>query len=199
MGALLNDGLDTLPDRATLRHDLGLSEDGPFVYATVGGAVASEAFVETLVDGLERSGVQALITVGTRLPEAVVARLSRGRVRALPFLTDDLRAMRAADLLLWHGGHETMLKAVACGIPAVGVPFEFDQLSNVRALERTGAGLRLERDSLSPAGVASAVLWVLREPAYREAAQRLAESNREAGGSSRLVDLIEQRFVTPDR
>ena len=94
-----------------------------------------------------------------------------GRVRALPFLTDDLRAMRAADLLLWHGGHETMLKAVACGIPAVGVPFEFDQLSNVRALERTGAGLRLERDSMSPAGVARAVRGSSNRPAIAKPPQ----------------------------
>jgi UDP:flavonoid glycosyltransferase YjiC (YdhE family) len=198
VGALLNERLETLPDRATLRRELGLSEDDPFVYATVGGAVASEAFVDTLVEGLDRSGLQTLITVGTRLPEVVLARLNRGRVRALSFLTDDLRAMRAADLLLWHGGHETMLKAVACGIPAVGVPFEFDQLSNVRALERTGAGLRLERDSLSPAGVAVAVRQVLEQPGSRAAAQRLAESNRQAGGAPRLVDLIEQRFVPPD-
>jgi UDP:flavonoid glycosyltransferase YjiC (YdhE family) len=197
VGALLNDGLDTLPDRAALRRELGLFEDRPFVYATVGGAVASEAFVETLVEGLERSEVQGLITVGTRLPVSVVARFNRGRVRALSFLTDDLRAMRAADMLLWHGGHETMLKAVACGTPAVGVPFEFDQLSNVRALERTGAGLRLKRDSMSPAGVASAVRRVLDQPSYREAAQRLAKSNRQAGGAQRLVDLIAERFVIP--
>lgn len=199
VGALLNDSLESLPGRATLRRDLGLSEEGPFVYATVGGAVASSAFVETLVDGLERSGVQALITVGTRLPEGSMARLNRGWVRALPFLPDDVRAMRAADLLLWHGGHETMLKAVACGIPAVGVPFEFDQRSNVRALERTGAGLRLERDSLDPAAVASAVRRALEQAGYREAARRLGESNRQAGGAGRLVDLIAERFTPAGR
>jgi UDP:flavonoid glycosyltransferase YjiC (YdhE family) len=192
VGALLNEGLETLPDQRTLRQELDLTESEPFVYATVGGAVASAEFVEILVEGLERAGVQALITVGTRLPAAILAGLNRERVRALPFLTDDLRAMRAADLLLWHGGHETMLKAVACGIPAVGVPFEFDQLSNARALERTGAGLLLARDALSPASVADAVRRGLEQSSYRAAAQRLAQSNRQAGGAPRLVDLIAQ-------
>jgi UDP:flavonoid glycosyltransferase YjiC (YdhE family) len=47
---------------------------------------------------------------------------------------------------------------------------------------------------MNPAGVAAAVQRAIDQPSYREAAQRLGESNHQAGGAPRLVDLIVARF-----
>ncbi len=197
VGALLMEDPADLPECAQLRQELGVPETGPFVFATVGGAVAEERFVRALVDGLRRAGVAAICSVGNRLPEQVLHDLDRPPVRVVRSIPDDLRAMRVADALLWHGGHETMLKAVACGLPAVGVPLQFDQASNVAALQRTGAGLRVQprRGKLEPQRIAEAITRVISDPSFRAAAEHLAASNRRAGGASHLVDLIELLLV----
>ncbi|MPZ13131.1 MAG: hypothetical protein GEU73_01675 [Chloroflexi bacterium] len=186
------DDPSALPERGELRRALGVPDARPFVFATVGGALAREQYVRALVRGLEEAGVAAICSVGTRLGEATIGELNRPPVRVVRFLPDDLQAMRAADALIWHGGHETMLKAVACGIPAVGVPMQFDQESNVRMLERAGAGLRIAGEDGRPERIAEAVGYVLNKSRYRLAAERLAATNRQVGGAPGLMDRIER-------
>lgn len=195
VGALLNQPPQGLPPREELRRELGMSLAEPMVYATVGGAIGEERYARLLVEGVRKAGVQALMAVGRGVSADVVQRLGDERVRVTQYVAgDDLAAMAAADVILWHGGHETMLKAAACGVPAVGVPFEYDQHANVQALARTGAALRVDRRGLSAERVARGVQRVISDANYSGAAGRLAGSNRLAGGAPRVMDLVEERL-----
>jgi UDP:flavonoid glycosyltransferase YjiC (YdhE family) len=197
VGALLAQDPGELPPPAELREELGVPAEGSFVFGTVGGAVAQERYLEVLARGLEAAGVYAVLSAGSRASDAVIERLSGPRVRLVRSVPDDLRALRAADAFLWHGGHETMLAGVACARPAVGVPVQFDQDTNSRALEEIGAGVRVPKRELGPERVADAVKRVLADPSYRLTAGRLAQSSRRAGGARRVVDLLEGRVAAP--
>ncbi len=72
-----------------------------------------------------------------------------------------------------HGGHGTVMKALAHGLPLVVMPFGRDQKDNAARIEVAGAGLSLS-PSASPARIAAAIRRVLEEPGFRQAAQRLA-------------------------
>jgi UDP:flavonoid glycosyltransferase YjiC (YdhE family) len=65
-------------------------------------------------------------------------------VRAAPHR----EVLREAQLVVTHCGHGTTVKALAAGVPIVGLPMGRDQLDVAARLVHAGAGVRLDhRDS----------------------------------------------------
>lgn len=195
IGALLRVAPEALPDQKTLKREFGVGVE-PFVYASIGGAVTDPAFLQAIADGLRISGCHALLTVGGERPnglgpDELVESLSSERVRVIRFLPEAMRAIKACDVLVWHGGHETMMEAVAAGKPAIGIPFQYDQLENTHRLAEAGAALRIPREELSVKALADAIEEVLANPSYAEQARRLKRINDSLGGVRRLVDSTE--------
>ncbi len=84
-------------------------------------------------------------------------------------------ALADATLVVCHGGSGTTLGALAAGLPLVLVPMFADQFENARTIAAAGAGLIAEPD-----GLRAAIETVLTEPAYRQAAGRIADELRSA-------------------
>jgi MGT family glycosyltransferase len=78
-----------------------------------------------------------------------------------------------ATAVVCHGGHGTVMKALAHGLPVVVMPFGRDQKDNGARVEVAGAGLSISAGS-NPTRIASAIRRVLDEPGFRKAAERLA-------------------------
>ncbi|WP_163567489.1 glycosyltransferase [Fodinicola feengrottensis] len=89
---------------------------------------------------------------------------------------DDI--LRAAAVMVCHGGMGTVLGALRAGVPLVVVPQFADHPDNAARVEALGAGLRVGVDgSTAPAdpdAVRAAVVRVLADPSFRSAAQVVA-------------------------
>jgi UDP:flavonoid glycosyltransferase YjiC (YdhE family) len=89
-----------------------------------------------------------------------------------------------------HGGHGTVVRARAAGVPTVVMLQGRDQADNAARVTARGAGGVIKKDA-GPATVASAVRRVLNNPSYREAAERLGRSIRADAESGALVTELE--------
>jgi UDP:flavonoid glycosyltransferase YjiC (YdhE family) len=190
VGALPRVRPEELPSQEELKREFGVGGE-PFVYATIGGAIADQEFLHSVIDGLRRSGLRALVTAGSGFSESALNEMSDERVRVVKFLAQPMRAIKACDVMVWHGGHETMLEAVVAARPAVGVPYQYDQFDNVRLLAKAGAGLSVEKSDLSADVLAQAIRRTVEDASFASAAQRLKLINDSLGGVVRLVDSIE--------
>ncbi len=190
-GALLTRPPAALPPRGVLLQELGV-DGSPFVYATVGGAVFSVDVVREVAQGIRGAGCRGLVSGGRILSEDVSRRLSDERVQVVSFVPDDLRAIAAADVLIWHGGHQTMMEAVACGTPAVGLPFQLDQFANVASLVEFGAALSLSARDLRADRVTTDLRRVLDEPSFRDRMTVLRQVNAGYGGAGTVADAAEE-------
>ena len=85
------------------------------------------------------------------------------------------------------GVHETLYHAVPC----IALPMVGDQHGNAARLVSTGAGIRLDMNSLSPENINSAILAIQSDGRYRKEAKRMRELLLNAGGVTRAVDLLE--------
>ena len=77
-----------------------------------------------------------------------------------------------AAAVVTHGGHGTVIKALAAGVPMVVLPHGRDQLDNAVRVSSRGAGVKLKKTATS-AQIARAVSTVLADPAYRQSAAAL--------------------------
>ena len=107
------------------------------------------------------------------------------------------RWVRHADVLpycsavLTHGGHGTVIKALAAGVPLVVAPLGRDQPDNAARVVRAGAGLRVSRKA-SAADLRKALGRVLEEPRFRTAARRMAATLAAERDEGLVVDELER-------
>jgi UDP:flavonoid glycosyltransferase YjiC (YdhE family) len=83
-------------------------------------------------------------------------------------------AMPDCDLVLCHGGHGTLARALVSGCPVVIVPSAGDMGENAARVDRLGLGVRLPRRYGTPRGVRLAVERALSRPRLREHASSVA-------------------------
>ncbi len=101
------------------------------------------------------------------------------------------QVMPAADVILCHAGHGTLLRALGYGKPVVAIPAAGDMFENAARLAWSGAGIRLPRRLAGPRVVRSAVLRALDDPSYAARAGAIAEWIAAGDGVSRSAPLVE--------
>lgn len=100
--------------------------------------------------------------------------------------------IKASDVTIFHGGSSTLMTCIACGTPAVVIPSMGEQEDNGAVLAEHGAGIVLDKASLTPAILAEAIQQVLGSAGYRQCAQRLKELGQQYGGAQTAADWIEK-------
>lgn len=101
-----------------------------------------------------------------------------------------------ASVVITHAGMNTVLDALAAGVPMVAIPIANDQPGVAARLRWVGAGVVVDRAQRDASGLHEAVRAVLERPSYRDAARRLQVAIREAGGVERAADLVESALGT---
>jgi MGT family glycosyltransferase len=101
------------------------------------------------------------------------------------------RTMPGCDLVLTHGGHGTLARALVCGCPVVICPAGGDMAENAARVDRLGLGVRLPRRYGTPRGIRLAVERALARPCLRERAAKVARWAAQHDGPATAADEIE--------
>jgi UDP:flavonoid glycosyltransferase YjiC (YdhE family) len=88
--------------------------------------------------------------------------------------TSYARTMPRCDLVITHGGHGTLARALVSGCPVVVVPAGGDMAENAARVDWAGVGVRLAPRFCTPWGVRLAVRRALGKPSLRERAAAIA-------------------------
>lgn len=159
----------------------------PLVVASLGSTYQrQEKTFGAIVEALGMLPVRGFATFGAIDPPASQAPRNVSVVPSAPHAA----VLPLASAVVCHGGHGTVMKALAHGLPIVVMPFARDQKDNGARVEVAGAGLSLSRNA-SPRRIAIAIQRVLQEPGFREAAQRMAAIIRRDVEEDRAVVEME--------
>jgi UDP:flavonoid glycosyltransferase YjiC (YdhE family) len=102
------------------------------------------------------------------------------------------RTMPGSALVICHGGHGTLVRALASGAPVLAVPHSGDMAENAARAAWAGVGVRLPWRLLGPRTVRLAVRRALADGALRERAAGLAQWAARHDGATRAAELVEQ-------
>ncbi|MCT2586153.1 nucleotide disphospho-sugar-binding domain-containing protein [Actinophytocola gossypii] len=162
--------------------------DGPLVLVALSSTYqGQQRCVQNVVDALARLRVRGLVTTGPGLdPHELRGGGHVEIVRSAPHG----EVIDRADLVITHGGHGTVMKALVAGRPMVVLPHGRDQPGNAVRVAARGAGVVVRRTA-SPGTIARAVRKVLDTPAYADAAGRLGHRIRTEVEHSPLIDELE--------
>jgi UDP:flavonoid glycosyltransferase YjiC (YdhE family) len=105
------------------------------------------------------------------------------------------QVMPLSDIVVCHGGHGTMARAIASGAAVVTVPASGDMGENGARAQWAGAGLNLPARFLSPSTLRWAIQTVLERPGYTARARELSAWAARNDGAVNAAALVE-RFAT---
>jgi len=104
--------------------------------------------------------------------------------------------MEQASLVVTHGGHGTVARALSHRRPMLVLPHGRDQADNAVRVTERGAGL-----SLTPAAsvedIRAALVRLLEEQAFTAAARRLGDAVARETAESKVVEVLEDLARQP--
>ena len=161
----------------------------PFVFASFGTLQGGRARLFRAIAAACRAvGAQLLVAHCGLLTPAQAA--SIGADHVTDFAPQDAVLARA-DLCITHAGLNTVLDALAAGVPLVALPIAFDQPGVAARIVHHGVGERIAAWRASPRHLADLIGRLLRDHGYRGRAAMQSQALNEAGGTERAADLIE--------
>lgn len=179
------------PWRQPSSREVDLPIDGrPLIFCSLGTLQGSRlSLFATMAGACAAIGARAVIGHAGGLSAAEAAALP-GDPLVRDFWPQQAVLRRCAAAIL-HGGFNTVLDALAAGIPIVALPIAFEQPGTAARIARLGAGEILSPRSLSEARLVRALNRILSEPAYRRAASRLSVDIHAAGGAAHAAQTID--------
>jgi UDP:flavonoid glycosyltransferase YjiC (YdhE family) len=172
--------------------------DGPLVVVAPSTSQDPECeLLRVALDGLADEPVRVLATTNRQRPERPI------EVPANATLVDWVlysQVMPAADVVICHGGHGTVARALAAGAPLVVCPSVGDMGENAARVAWSGAGLSVPRRLLSRRAIRLATRRLLAQERFRARAGQLAEWASAHDGAAEAANLIERAAtVNPAR
>lgn len=140
-----------------------------------------------IVTALNRLPVRGLLTTGPGVdPHAVPPTERVAVVPAAPHT----HVLPHAAAVISHGGHGTVIKALAAGLPQLVIPLGRDQPNNAARVAHHGVGLHL-RPTASAKAIADAVRRLLDDDQLARRAATLGATVRDDAAHSNALDHLE--------
>lgn len=144
------------------------SDSRPMVYLTLGSSGRPD-LLPAIVEVLGRLPITAMVATAGRAGISVGHQASNVVVEEM---LPGLEAARRSKLVVCNGGSLTCYQALAAGVPVIGIASNLDQMLNIQAIARSGAGIALRADRFDTVQFGDAVARALGDPAYASAARQ---------------------------
>ena len=96
------------------------------------------------------------------------------------------------DLVVTHGGNNTVTESFFFGKPMVVLPLFWDQYDNAQRVHELGYGVRLDTYGHEPDELRGAIDTLLGDQMLRERLRRVSARLQEVPGTEKAASLIEQ-------
>jgi MGT family glycosyltransferase len=173
----LPDWISHLPDQPTVHVTLGtVFNRAPDVLAVI-------------IEGLGGLPLNVIVSTGRNQDPAILGP-PPANVHLERYIPQTLLYPHC-DLVVTHGGFNTVMCALSHGLPLLVVPLSADQALHAMRCADLGLGIAIAPGDLSPRAVGQAVGDLLSVTGYREHVERMRGEMEVLPGVERAVELIE--------
>lgn len=172
-----------LPDSMADRPD-----DAALIYLSLGSLGGADVeLMQRLVAAFAGSRHRFIVSKGPQadkieLPDHMVGAQTLPQTKVIP----------QVDLVITHGGNNTVTEALHFGKPMVLLPLFWDQYDNAQRMHELGYGIRLATYEFTTEEINDAVDRLLADHELRARLDALGSQIRQRDGLTRGADLIEQ-------
>ncbi len=174
-----------LPDHLARR-------DGALIYLSLGSLGSADVgLMQRLVDQLGRTSHRVIVSKGPLADQITLHDNMTGEA----FLPQPA-ILPMVDLVITHGGNNTVVESLHHGKPMVVLPLFWDQVDNAQRVDETGFGKRLATYDIEDGELATAIDGLLADEALKARMAAISARMKAADGTTRAADLIERVAIT---
>jgi len=164
-----------------------LSGEGPLVYLSLGSLGSADVeLMRKLVASLAGDRYRVIVSKGPQAGEFELAANMAG-AEFLP----QTSILPQVDLVITHGGNNTVTESLHFGRPMVLLPIFWDQHDNAQRIDETGYGVRLDTYEHTPEELTGAIDRLLGDRELTERLGRISARLQAAPGTERAANAIE--------
>src|ERR1700738_4494494 len=166
----------------------------PIVYASMGTVQNGNAEVfRTIVAAVAKhKAAQLVLSIGSVLRPEQIGPVPQNAI--VVNHAPQLELLKKASVCITHAGFNTVLEALAQGVPQVAIPVTNDQPGVAARIAAHQTGVVASLEKLTVSNLATLVDEVLNNSIYRENARKLQQTIAKTNGLSRAADLLEEAF-----
>ncbi|MBS1806343.1 MAG: glycosyltransferase [Acidobacteria bacterium] len=184
-GAFQHDGA-----RPTIDFPWERLDGRPIIYASLGTTRNAQAHVLRMIaEGCKDIDAQLVISLGGRF-DPTLCDAWPGNPLIVKF-APQLEVLKRASMVITHSGPNTVFETLLKGKPMVAIPIAHDQPAIAARIARLGVAQVLPIMKLSVEKIRTAVLQILMDPSYRQAAMKMELKLRALHGVERAAEVIE--------
>jgi MGT family glycosyltransferase len=162
--------------------------EGAVIYLSLGSLGSGDvALMRTLISSLSASPYRVIVSMGPQHDQLKLA----GNMAGAEFLPQT-SVLPNVDLVITHGGNNTVTESLYFGKPMVVLPLFWDQYDNAQRLHETGFGRRLDTYQHSTEELCATIEALLNDRALAWRLSRLSATLQARPGTVRAAELIEQ-------
>jgi UDP-N-acetylglucosamine--N-acetylmuramyl-(pentapeptide) pyrophosphoryl-undecaprenol N-acetylglucosamine transferase len=174
------------------RVELGLDPTLPTLLVTGGsqGAKRINQAIENSREDLSRAGIQVLHIVG---PSAGLTEISEPGYKRITYCDSMESAIAASDFAVSRAGASTVSEFLACGLPALYVPYPVgngEQRFNVEQVIQAGGGLLVNDSELSAGFIQQSVIPILSSKSRLAEMSAASKSVAILDGTEKLQEML---------
>jgi MGT family glycosyltransferase len=162
--------------------------DGALIYLSLGSLGSADVeLMQRLIDTLAQTDYRVIVSMGPqhdqlRLADNMVGKEFLPQTRILPLV----------DVVVTHGGNNTVSECFWAGKPMVLLPLFWDQYDNAQRVHETGFGVRVDTYGHEPHELSGAIAGVLADDRLRAHLAAASERLRARPGTEVAAELIER-------
>ncbi len=173
---------------ASFDMDEHLPGDGKIVYLSLGSLGCMDVgLMQRLIDALAATEHRVIVSMGPLKDQMTLGPNMYGD----QFLPQP-SILPQCDLLITHGGNNTVCEGFHFGLPMIGLPLFWDQYDNAQRLDETGYGVRLPTYDWTDDELADAVNRLLADDDLTARMATIATAVQAEPGRVKGADLIER-------
>ena len=163
-------------------------QDGALIYLSLGSLGSADVgLMQRLVDLLATTEHRVIVSKGPLADEIKLHDNQTGE----GFLPQPA-ILPQVDLVITHGGNNTVTEAFHHGVPMVVLPLFWDQVDNAQRVDETGFGRRLSTYGFRDEELTDAIDELLADRALAARLAAMSARIKASSGTVRAADLIER-------
>ncbi len=166
--------------------------DGALIYLSLGSLGSADVgLMQRLVDLLATTEHRIIVSKGP-LADQITLHDNQVGEGFLP----QPAILPQVDLVITHGGNNTVTEAFHHGKPMIVLPLFWDQVDNAQRVEETGFGRRLSTYGFRDEELTDAIDELLADEALADRLAAMSKRIKASSGTVRAADLVERVALT---
>ena len=101
------------------------------------------------------------------------------------------KVLPLVDMVIFHGGHNTLIEAFYFGKPMIVMPFSFDELDNAQKLVEEGFGIKMDPITYTKEELITNINNILDNETLSKRLKKISERIQKDAKSDKLAHIVE--------